>query len=323
MSKKFIIYGFLKPNCTHHFIHLAIEKAAKYLNYETYWLDNTHRLDTTFFDNSIIFTEGWETDNLPIAKNSVYIIHHFGNKPTGRYNHNIKYIINKNKVFDLRFLCESFEDHNQKWNVEFKNLYKVDLCTYTELANGYSFIYQPWATDLLPEEINYDDVYIQKEKNVYYLGTVSDGWHNDIIPQWKLNNKNAIEDFKRACKENDINFIINNPIENPLTINQCKILSQKSYLSPDIRDIHKLESNYIPCRVFKNISYGNLGLTNSKATFDFFNQEITYHCDPYKLFYKGEEEKHNIKKIINMMSFVKNNHTYVNRLNTLTKIINE
>lgn len=321
MSKKFIVYGFKKNICTHHFIHLAFEKAARHLGYDTYWLDNTDNLDVSFYNNSIIFTEGWETDKLPIANNSIYIIHHFGNKIEGRYNHNIKYIINNNKVFDLRFLSENFEDHNQSWNVKFKDLEKIDICTYLQTKTDYSCIYQPWATDLLPEEIDENDVYIPKDNIVYYLGTISNGWYNSIIPDWKLNNRDGVNEFIKACKENNIDFIENDPIKNPLSINEYKRLYQKSYLSPDIRDYHKKEVGYIPCRVFKNISYGNLGMTNSKIVFDFFEQDIAYHEDPYQLFYVGQNMRTDYNILKNMVRFVKSNHTYVNRIQSLLKVI--
>lgn len=318
---KFIIYGFKSITCTHHFIHLSVEKAVKNLGYDTYWLDNNHQLESSFFDNSIIFTEGWETDKLPISKNSVYIIHHFGTKQEGRYNHNQKYITNNNKVFDLRFLCENFEDHNQAWNVKFRDLEKIDSCTYLQSNSNYNCIYQPWATDLLPNEIDENDVYIPKDNIVYYLGTISNGWYNSVIPNWKLNNRDDVNKFIKACKENNIDFIENDPIKNPMGINEYKKLYQKSYLSPDIRDYHKKEVGYIPCRVFKNISYGNLGMTNSKIVFDFFEQDIAYHEDPYELFYLAQNMKTDYNKLKNMVRFVKSNHTYVHRIQSLLKAI--
>ena len=96
---------------------------------------------------------------------------------------------------------------------------------------------------------------------------------------------------------------------------------QKSYLSPDIRHQHHIDVGYIPCRVFKNISYGNLGMTNSKAVFDFFDQDIAYHEDPYELFYVGQRLRTNYDKLKKMIRLVKSNHTYVNRIQSLLKCI--
>lgn len=319
---KIIIYGFKNPKeNTYYYINSSLEKALKYLGYETYWLDDNDRIDNSFFNESLILTEGWQTDKLPIANGSTYVIHHFGNKPMGRYNHNQKYITNNNKVFDLRFLCENFEDHNQIWNVKFKDLNKIDSCTYADYRSDYSFIYQPWATNLLPDEINENDVYISKEKIVYYLGTISHGWHNDIIPTWKLDNKSKIDLFKNACINSGIDFVVNNPYENPIINDDYKKMNQMSYLTPDIRHQHHIEVGYIPCRVFKNISYGNLGMTNSKIVFDFFEQDIAYHEDPYELFYVGQNMRTDYNKLKNMVRFVKSNHTYVNRIQSLLKAI--
>ena len=84
---------------------------------------------------------------------------------------------------------------------------------------------------------------------------------------------------------------------------------------------HHIDVGYIPCRVFKNISYGNLGMTNSKVVFDFFEQEIAYHEDPYELFYVANKMKNNFDQLKRMLNFVKSNHTYVSRIKALMKVV--
>ena len=79
---------------------------------------------------------------------------------------------------------------------------------------------------------------------------------------------------------------------------------------------------YIPCRIMKNISYGQLGGTNSKAVYDFFKGKVVYNSDPYQLFYDCQAEKDNHDLIFEQMKFVKENHTYVNRAKSLIKVVN-
>jgi len=318
---KAIIFGFPTSQNTYYFNNLSLEKTLKYLGYETYWLSNGHGLDKSFFDNSIIYTEGWETDDLPVAKNSFYVINHFGNKPTGRFSHNIKYLCNNNVVIDHRYLCESFEDHNYKWDVKFSKLESIDKYTYIQKEDGYTIVYQPEATDLLPYEINYEDIYMQRENVVYFIGSVSEGYHNDFIPNHKLNNKKHLDRFELACKENNVKFIISSPYNSPLSIEEHKILSQKSLLSVDSRDDHKKESKFIPGRIFKNISYGHIPITNSPAIFEFFDNNIIYNEDLYYGFYDGLRLKSDYEKIRYNMEIVKNKHTYINRIKSMLSLL--
>jgi hypothetical protein len=91
----------------------------------------------------------------------------------------------------------------------------------------------------------------------------------------------------------------------------------QSYLPLDVRPRNHLANGYISCRSIKNISYGALCLTNSKETYDFFDQEIAYASDPAQLFYVAKQMQDDPKTkdlILNQMKKVKEKHTYVNRL---------
>lgn len=305
---------------SYRYIHQGYFKAAETLGYETYWLDNFDTVNPSFFENSIILTEGWENDNLPICKNSFYFIHHFGDKTKNkRFNHNIKYVCNDNRVFDLRFYCQTFEDCNQKWSVSFDSLQRINYCACLESLDGYKALYQPWATDLLPNEIDFDSINKYSENVIYFVGTV--GKITEDEPFWgrKMDSWDKLMRFKQACDENNIPFrIIDYTHEkNRLSCEDYISTYKKSLLCPDIRNQHKLEVGYIPCRVFKSISYGRLGMTDSETVHKFFNQLTAYHYDPYHLFYEGMKYKDDIHKIRESMKLVKDHHTYINRIKTL------
>jgi hypothetical protein len=322
--KKVIIYGFKHTNHTHHFIHLAVHSAFNYMGYDTHWIDETDDVDVEFFNDAIIYTEGWVTDGIPVANNSIYIIHHFGNlHEIGRFLRNTRFISNNNRIIDLRFFIEKYEDHNQKWDTSFNRLSKIDECTYHDDSQGtYDIIYQPWATDLLPHQIDEHDVYIKKPNHVNYIGTVTDGFYNPIIPATELSNSKQVDDFRRACISNNIGFIINDPAVNPLTILECKHLAQKSMLSPDIRDHFKIASNYIPCRIFKYMSYGTMPLSNSQGVYKFFRDRIIFDVDEYQLAVKGIQNAMNINThtLKDNLTYVRANHTFVNRIQSILKI---
>lgn len=320
---KFIIYGFkLSQKNPHKYIHNGYYMAAKYLGYDTYWFDDNDTVNPNIYENSIILTEGWVTNKLPICKNSIYFIHHFGHPDKHqRFNHNIKYICNNNKVFDLRFLCEKFEDHNQKWDVKFSNLKQIDCCSYLETLSGYNAIYQPWATDVFPHEITFDLLNIPRENKIYFVGSIDKITTPHPFWGFKLDNYNRILRFKLACDENNIPLELIHYSTDELSYEQYHKIYKSSLLCPDIRNPHKLEVGYIPCRVFKSISYGQLGMTDSKCVYNFFNKLVAYHEDPYQLFYEGMKEKNNVKLIKEAMILVKENHTYINRIKALERCV--
>src|SRR5690606_26820974 len=106
-------------------------------------------------------------------------------------------------------------------------------------------IHMPWATDLLPDEI--DEIKrtraeLTQKPIVSWVGSVGGGF---------FGNKPEIKEFKRACNENNIRFkqASNMPMEQ--TIN----FIASSTMAPALQGVWQCEKGYIPCRVFKNISY--------------------------------------------------------------------
>jgi hypothetical protein len=64
-------------------------------------------------------------------------------------------------------------------------------------------------------------------------------------------------------------------------------------------------------------------MTNSKAVYDFFDQEIAFHEDPYQLFFVASEMKNDPKTknlILNQMKKVKEKHTYASRMKDIITI---
>ena len=103
---------------------------------------------------------------------------------------------------------------------------------------------------------------------------------------------------------------------------------QKSILSPDFRPIgtsedtrifgikngkNHLEIGYLPCRVLKTISYGQIGLTDSIHVKKILGEHVIYEENMVDLFNSAMKERTNIDRIRKAMDYVKDNHTYINR----------
>ena len=125
----------------------------------------------------------------------------------------------------------------------------------------------PWATDLLPHEIEDNMNLVRKgqvpkeSKTAVFVGSRSGGVHG---------NDTELRKFQEGCSKVGIQFTchtstsINNAAAQKL-IQDCQV-------APTIVGTWQKDKGYIPCRIFKTISYGHFGLTNSFEASDCVNQ---------------------------------------------------
>ena len=330
--KKIIVWG-AKPDTghTHAFVHLAIVRAAEYLSLPVYWLDNRDNMPEEFFDDSLIISEQWlvfrngMSNHLPLRKSSTYIINYLGNKGPVEGNPGASMYFEKvGKLIDFRFACNwgvnGVVDKNWSYTFEKEKYTQISETSYYEDAPDYGRFYSIWATDLLPNEINFEDRFtpFKEPKYASFGGSISEGWQGK-----EDGNKPYVLEFAKECDKHKIPFYHNNPHQNPLTTEQLKDFVLKSYLPFEVRPLSHLRNGYMSCRSIKNVSYGCLGITNSKAAYDFFDGEIAYAENTADLFYVAKEMQENPKTkdlILNQMKKVKDKHTYVNRLNDMIAV---
>jgi hypothetical protein len=101
-----------------------------------------------------------------------------------------------------------------------------------------------------------------------------------------------------------------------ITIKKNKLLIQQSRLAPSLSNALHLEMGYTPCRLWKNISYGKMGLTNNGASQEAFNNKLICSRNLEELYLKGLDfdrrpDKNDIIK--DLMREVRDKHTYINR----------
>jgi len=287
----------LRPH-THSYIHYGYFKAFSNLGYETFWFDNNDDVSAFNFSNCLFLTEGQVDQGIPLIQESVYVLHHCDNE---------KYITNKCKILNL---CNYVADCEKgiSFNYEGKSVERVGNLQFYD--NSSKAFYQPWASDLLPQEIDITNVsaFDANRRNVNYVGTIR---HDNIKPK--------MLEFAKACKHNKKQLNIQGNISHE---DNCKLI-RDSYISVDIRGDWHLLRGYIPCRVWKNISYGKLVGTNSKHLSDVFGDMVAFSENPYDLFHVCEERYRNLNivEFQNTMKFVRDNHTYVNRIQNLLKMI--
>lgn len=291
---KVIIWGHKLHTHTHSYIHYSFDKAFRYLGYETLWLDDKDDISNINFNNCFFITEGQVCKKIPLNSTSKYVLHNCDAKQFD--------IIPKENKFNLQFF------HS---DVLTRGYNKINDWTF----QGEDVIHFCWATDLLPHEIDenqaHNEVY---QRKCIWIGSYDNGDKSDFQNNTELN------PFFNECKKNGINVRIINPWVSPCSIEENRQIVRESMLAPAINGIFQKKTYYIPCRIFKNISYGHFGITNNFYVDKIFDGKLIYDDNTSNLFYKAMSRKSSpnaLQEIKDTMRIVKEHHTYINRCQVL------
>tara|TARA_R110000868_G_scaffold409778_1_gene696008 strand:- start:2969 stop:3955 length:987 start_codon:yes stop_codon:yes gene_type:complete len=320
--KKIIIWGHPLFSHTHSYVHEAYYKSFKSMGYDVHWFHDDGYPKDFDFTNCLFIGEGFADKNIPLNGSSCYLIMYCPSPD--------KYVGKVKRYIDIRMSAINFKDHIQEYSLDKDNTIKVGSSCYFEpstnekihlkndyvdyVIDDYDKIYISWATNLLPNEIDFENMNLPRENNIYLCGNLS--------KMGVCENYSTYEPFINECQKHGIQFHHNNSWQNPLSTEEVINRTQKSILGVDIRGPEHLRQNLIPCRVFKNISYGHLGLTNSEEIYNEMDGNCIYNSDTAQLFHDGMKEKENYDLIKKGMLYVKENHTYINRIKSMIKIIN-
>lgn len=295
--KKMIIWGHKLHSHTHSYIHNAWFKFFNYLEIETLWLDNNDDISSLNFDNCLFFTEGQVDKNIPINNNSYYVLHNC-------LTHKYQELVAKKRVLIIHVFNNIVRD-------------KLNFDNFNNLKNHYYLpdniiLILPWATDLTPEEINDNIEKFDKnnfENKANFIGSIWEDKSNK-----DFSNIQQMKEFRESCEKNEIEFSHYRSV----SIEENIRLIQTNKYCPSIQGKWQCDHGYIPCRIFKNISYGGLAITNNKEVYNLFDEKIIFNENISELIddtdkYYNEHDNNFFK---DLMINVRDNHTYLNRINS-------
>jgi hypothetical protein len=166
----------------------------------------------------------------------------------------------------------------------------------------------PWATDLFPQEIEENikkiEVISKSYKQVcHFIGMILDN-------PWKP--------CRVVCEKNNVSFLsVGGFSGNNVSIEENMKRVQESMIAPAFQEPWQITNGYIPCRIFKNISYGKMGITNNEVVQELFNDKLIFNTDvsvATQTAIANVQKGENIELLKELMVEVKNNHTYLNRI---------
>ncbi len=134
--EKVVIWGHKLHSHTHSYVHNGFYTAFKYLGFPTYWFDDKEELNDFDFSHTLFITEGQVDKKIPLRNDCQYMLH---NCTDPKYR-----MLSKKNAIAFQVFTDSI--------FSVPDLVKLDTCIYYDLAGR--CIYMPWATDLLPHEID-------------------------------------------------------------------------------------------------------------------------------------------------------------------------
>lgn len=297
---KIVIWGMRNRWHTHRFIFQAYYKNLKKCRIPVIWVDDKEKYQKLVEKDDLIFSAsgmhgkmipekmGMKDYHLPIRNDVYYCLHAESD-----------YVIKKidfNRSIKLKFYTDEAEQYTKLYEaVHFDDITKT--------------LYQPWGTDLLPEE--FDKPIFQKNNFVFWIGSIWKGKN-------RQGNVNRIEDLRNILRSKHLHFIPLRFIPNSIN----RFLIRRSRLAPAIGGDLQVEMNYLPCRMFKNISYGQLGFSNVRKFNDIFKNYTVYDKNTEKMIDEvlalNKDEYINVVK---KQQEVCKNYTIAHHLNNVFKYI--
>jgi len=314
---KIIIWGHPLHSHTHSYIHNGFFIAFKELGYDTYWFHDNMNIDSSFdFSNSLFITEHQVDNKIPKKNDCLYFVHFLKkHKYPG---------VNDSNLIDLK--CSFRDMKREKENKEndpnllFTPITDKKIEFYSNINNQLTYFIL-WATDLLPRQImdninNISTIINNRTNNIFFIGQLTNNWNQ----------------LKQLCQCNNIPFVkygatFNNKDPRALSIEDNQKFIQQSFISPALQDELQIKEDYVPCRIFKNISYGRMGITNNPFVYNLFDKKILFDSNINNLFEKSINFEKNYDSnsndtVISNMKYVMDNHTYIQRIESLKLFIN-
>lgn len=242
--KRIVIWGLLKKYHTHRHIHQSYYKNAKKLGINVLWVEDEKKNQALIQPGDLIITADpvgkmvpekftLADYNLPIRKDVFYCLHL------------VKDVL-KEAMTDCTFISL---DWHKTTTPNISGIEKWGPVTHYD--SNTKTLYQPWGTNLLAEE--FKKPVFNQNRFVFWIGSI---WND------KNNHGNLTEIYllKKALIRHGLKFMQLRFI--PDFLNTFFI--RRSRIAPAIGGRFQAEIGYLNCRMFKNISYGQLGVTNVK-----------------------------------------------------------
>jgi hypothetical protein len=292
--QRIVVWGLFSQLHTHRFIHKHFYETLQKLSVsEVYWVDDAPENRSLLTPGTFVIAMNQACKYLVYVQGVYYCTHNIMHPEERLQRHNILQL----QVFTNQMKETTTTEY---WN------------STTVFDKETKHLYQPWGTDLLPVEF-LSPVFPESSEVVYWIGSI---WNNAE----NQGNLDAIETLKKALERHHLRL----EHKEYCTVEENIHLVRSSRLSPAFSGTFQTKVDYLPCRVFKNVSYGMPAMTNIAAfqkvfeDADVFQSDIKLCVDTFMELDAMEWKK----KVQKQQESVASQHTYLHKWAMLFKAMN-
>ncbi len=235
--RRIIIWGLEYPTHSHHFIHRGFYSTLKKINRETIWLSDELISNEYIRRGDLIICAGIAIKNLKLNDGNYYCFHNVDG--------DFKNSLNRHNFIDLQVMTHKiYKSKNE--------MQKMKGCSYYSVEH--KTLYQSWGTPLIENEFlcytNYESTNTE-----FFVGSV---WNNEL----NQGNIDVIKEYKNILEILKTKFVQVKGVSEYLS----KYFIRNSRFGAAIVGDWQRTEGYTPCRLFKAISLGKIGIINSCNT---------------------------------------------------------
>jgi hypothetical protein len=240
-----VLWGFKEKHHSHKYIHEGYFHFLNSLGVNTIWLDDDVDSNLLINKNDLVMIPDvhLKSTSHKFRDDVYYVLHHGEHIPELHDQ-----LSDKSKVIFLYEYRKVFFEQLQKTESG------THLNEFIYFFKSQRVLLQPWGTNLLSSQF-YDPIF-NDGKDVFFVGSVW-GDNEGVIN----GNRKIIENLGTACSNMglELSIISNVSAEKNIEL----IRSSRLSISPGALGHNRYD--YLQCRTFKNISYGQLTLTDVNA----------------------------------------------------------
>jgi len=292
-----IIWGLKNTRHSHRFIHKGFYENFIKLGFDTVWVDDSIKYQN--IESDIVFISGVAVKNLKLRKNSSYIFHNINLTDDDRE------FIDKYKINYVNLQVFTHDSHGEKLGIP-NIIYDINSNT----------LYQPWGTpQSFSEWQNYSP--LNDSRFEWWVGAV---WNNQL----NQGNVDTINEYRKLLRKYGVIFVKRGgsklSLDGVSDIKNSRLV-RKSKFGATIVGNWQNNSGYIPCRLFKNISFGIPPLSNMNAPELLSDKDgFIYDIDELLNFAINESEKNRIARFKSAKNDIRH-FTYEENIRRILKIM--
>ena len=302
--RKVVIWGLRRQWHSHRFIHQGFFETFKCLGTPVVWTDFASDAGIIeagdFVITSNIHPRGTRGNPLaPLKEGAYYCFHGFAHSGYDGNDRQPHHEIDRKYALNLEVFLNKAAAASDQW----------DTVTYFDRPS--KTLHQPWGTNVLEERFHAPVV--SRSPFSFWVGAI---WNNTL----NQGNLAEIAELRSALRQRSLRFVHLKFIPDCASIAAIRA----SRVAPAIAGRWQVENNYLPCRMFKNISYGQLGISNVPKFAELFRECTIPGKSVSELLDNALTlPKRDVIELVEAQQKVTAQHTYVHKIRNIFRAMFE